>query len=304
MKKIGIVLVVMLVCFLQNVSAKTFNFERNKNYKYQLIWQKGTTILKKQISMYKITDDDGVSYYNVQPNTTMFVGNTYTKKEVELDEKTYRKIARIAYYGYGYKNHNTEEYYVATQYLIFQELGPTSVEIIDTNGNTSDFAAKEIQEINKILEENKFISKEYEIDGNQLIIDDPYIMEHYTLEGNDLEIEKTDTNYKINFLAEKTQYTVELKSKTNCLPANYWAAATSANVLGRGELCEDDSIILVNRIKKEEITKKENAITDENKENIIIEDEIEVDMPSTAKFNCNCLFFLLTIGNLYYVCKK
>lgn len=76
---------------------------------------------------------DGETAYCIQPGISLAKNTNYngyyglTNEEladkVNLSTDKLIKVSQIAYYGYGYKNHNSTKWIVATQSLIWKELG-------------------------------------------------------------------------------------------------------------------------------------------------------------------------------------
>ena len=137
-----------------NGQAKTFKSEKIDDYKFKLSWIESNTTNTKTKSIYLVTNENNQAYYNVEPNLTYFERKEYQNNDLLLDIDTFKEIAKYIYYGYGYQNHYTEEYYVATQYLVFKALNIDEVEIIDKNNNPCDYAKNEIESIKKLIKEN------------------------------------------------------------------------------------------------------------------------------------------------------
>ncbi len=148
---------------------------------------------------------------------------TYTTsfEEMNFDENLLNKIKKIAYYGYNYPNHNTNNYYMATQELIWDELETEQIvwvnglnrnDIIDieaekneinqlcnTHSMKPSFDGQEIEytlgetltieDSNNILSRFETTSENVIIDGNKLIL---------TEEFNEEEIILTHPNYTEN----------------------------------------------------------------------------------------------------------
>lgn len=310
MKKIGTLLILVFLLSVQKTNAQVFNLEKNENYMYKLSWKNENTINTMIITMYKIYDNNADVFYNVEPKITMFERRVYNKTEIALDFDTYKKINKIIYFGYGYENNITDEYYFATQYLIFKELGIAEVEIVDKNHNKSDYAAKEIDEIEKRIQDYKFMADDYTTNSSKIVINDEYIIKHFEFKGEYINVNLKNNIYEIELLDEKNNYKIDLKSKNNCLPAVYWASKIAPDLVGKTELCEDDNVIYITReINDTEDNKDSNLNQNESEsavipEDYIIKEKIEVSVPSTSQYNLNWLLLLLAAGNIYYVCKK
>ena len=100
-------------------------------------------------------DSSGNLVYCIEPFDTLDPGSEYKEyvgdftQYNKLSEDAKRKIFLIAYYGYGYGNHNTTKWYVVTQLLIWRVIaGEKNVYFTDTlNGNKIDKYDNEINEI-------------------------------------------------------------------------------------------------------------------------------------------------------------
>lgn len=321
MKKVLYFAISLLLLYNDKVNAKQFVLEKNPDYNYKLFWKldKGENI--RTITMYKITDENQNVLYNLQPIKTMFNKKDYEQTKSNLDFETYKKITTIIHYGYGYNNHNTDKYYFATQYLVFKCLGISKIKVLDKNLAETNYLENEIKEIETTIANNKFIALEYQTDSDTFEINDEYIKENFTLEIADAKITETESGYKIVFLEEKESYELKLKSKNNCLEAEYWESKTNPAVIGTSGICEEDTSVVIRRniIKEpvmDEIPPKEdieNEIKTENKiekeetvpdNETYIEEEITVFVPNTSKYSLSWFIIILILGNLYYVCKK
>lgn len=153
MKKIY-VLVILVLSLISNekVKAVSINEEKmesiyiNLNYKGEEIsYQFGYVYVDNKLA------------YRIEPNLSL-IGNDY-KKTVSfnikrINNKLKEKIELIAYYGYQYKNHNTDNYYFATQALIFEELGGNNISYTTSKNRVGveiDIT-KEKEEIKKLVD--------------------------------------------------------------------------------------------------------------------------------------------------------
>ncbi len=301
MKKIILILVLLSLMSVKKVRADILSLEQNPNYYFKLSKKNLGSITSK---MYKISKD-GKFYYNVRPTVSMFERKNYVKADLLLDLDIYKKITKVMYYGYGYKNHLDDAYYFATQFLIYELLDDFTVEIVDKDKKKSDYAGNEIAKIKKTIAEEEFKSRKYVINSNYLELTDPRIIEDFDLISDEINLKKIDKGYLVEFKEEKDLYEISLKAKNKILPADYWQGTDSADVLGLKGKWEDDSVLLVERkyLKEDDKIPEEQDLTTNNKEYEIIEN-LEVEMPDTFKNNSTLLLILFLIGNLYYVYKK
>lgn len=95
-----------------------------------------------------------------------------------LTEDVWERIQLIAYYGYEYKNHTTDNWYAASQYLIWKTLEPNStIYFTDTlNGNQVSKFESEINEIEGLISRHyvlpSFAGQKFEVNPwieNQLV---------------------------------------------------------------------------------------------------------------------------------------
>ena len=155
-------------------------------------------------------------------------------------------IKRLAYYGYGYGNHNDIKWYAITQYLIWQET-VINGEIYFTdklNGNKIYPYQTEINELYKLINTSKtkpsFIDKtQYIVEGNNLILTD---------KNNVLNQYKTNTHQinnnelHINGLKEGT-HQIKLSKEYNRYnqPILFYQSPNSQNLIKIGNL-ENENI--------------------------------------------------------------
>lgn len=124
---------------------------------------------------------DKASYYSSSNNISdTNLGNIDTKK-----------LSLIGYFGYGYKNHNTKEYYMATQELIWRFMGVENVWWTDQKegGNTYDLTLYKNEIMNLVnnyeVAPNFSFKKKYMV-GDQVTLNDSnsVLSEYEVLSGN------------------------------------------------------------------------------------------------------------------------
>lgn len=133
-----------------------------------------------------------------------------------IDEAKMQKVRLIARYGYLYKNHTDINWYVASQFMIWHAVMPTTWDIyfVDSNNNRIDLFKEEIDEINNLISQHHDspnIDSIYEFNylDDIVIEDDNYIIENYkfssgSILGNKLVIgdvlEPGDYSYHLNII--------------------------------------------------------------------------------------------------------
>ncbi len=129
-KKILTIFVCML-CFCLEVQAKstTDQFKETFIGSYSFIDSKGHYGNFEHFTR----KSDGETAYCIEPGVSLAKNTDYNgyyglsneelADKVNLSTDKLIKVSQIAYYGYGYKNHNSTRWIVATQALIWEELG-------------------------------------------------------------------------------------------------------------------------------------------------------------------------------------
>lgn len=153
-----------------------------------------------------------------------------------LSEELWEKIELLAYYGYGYQDHTSLDWYAVTQYLIWKTLEPDStIYFTDTlNGNRIDKYQSEIAELERLVNSHNqlpsFVNQKYQLTYNEeyILTDTNQVLEHFTVqtdgnltvkkEGNALRIvSKQLGTSKLTLTKESTNKTtlyVDLESQS------------------------------------------------------------------------------------------
>ncbi len=124
MKRLIKIIIILLIfmCFIE-VKAASLDTSISKNY-VDNIWsfhyRNGKVFSYGQL---KFNYANGKLAYCIQPETSINFDryNSYDNWNISgYSEESKRKMELYAYYGYGFKNHNTIRYYMATQELIWR----------------------------------------------------------------------------------------------------------------------------------------------------------------------------------------
>ena len=156
---------------------------------WYMMTNKDNVAMSRQYVRYSI---DGNVVFCIQPGveitTSNYVGST-DLTEAPYDLETIKKLELIGYYGYDYPNHQTLEYRMATQMLIWEELTGKSVEFykrIDWNAIYYD-VNKEKNEILRLINNHNnkpsFDGQVYTVNVNEEIklFDSKNIMSEYEI---------------------------------------------------------------------------------------------------------------------------
>ena len=85
----------------------------------------------EQMRIFRRTSDHQAAYCieiweTLASNQTMMGYEDDYLLHTNLTNDVWEKIQLISYYGYGYKNHTTDNWYAASQYLIWKAIEPNS----------------------------------------------------------------------------------------------------------------------------------------------------------------------------------
>lgn len=155
---------------------------------------------------------------------------------INLSEELWEKIELLAYYGYGYQDHTSLDWYAVTQYLIWKTLEPDSTIYFTgtLNGNRIDKYQSEIAELERLVDSHNqlpsFVNQKYQLTYNEeyILTDTNQVLENFTIqadenlsvkkEGNELRVKSTQLGTsKIILLKEsanKTTLYVDLESQS------------------------------------------------------------------------------------------
>lgn len=340
MKKRIVFLILFLlgsISFTQNVWAKKFTEERTANNEFDIYTPSTRVHIIKTFT--KITDEEGDPLYELSPKISFFSKLNYTEKESSFNVETLQKFSKIMYFGYGYKNHNTDAYYFATQYLLYQVFEGIST-TYKQNDVESDHLQNEINEIERNIQNVTFTISDFTTSKNIFEITDSYVVDNFTVKGDNIDVSYEEDKMILTFLNEKEQYKLTFVPKNICKNTTIW---TDMNIIlmERREICEQEYPVVVT-IKKEE-TKEEHPKQEEPKQDDTDSDEsnqeekeqednnfqqnsnkvnskndttqdtkndsnqeemIEVEVPNTSKSSFSFPTIILLLGTMYYVYKK
>ena len=173
-------------------------------------------------NMYVYVRDDGEVVYCINPFELIELDSYYEEYNFNnqifnLSDEQLNKINLISYYGYNYYNHDDIKWYVATQFLIWKELGVeeiyfTDYEFRELNG----FYKDEIEEISTLVNSHflqpSFSNKHYEYASNKdyKLEDDNNVLYKYEILETNIDVEminnelnihtKEDGLYEIRFI--------------------------------------------------------------------------------------------------------
>lgn len=241
-----------------NVNAQTTKFyeaEYIDNIYISKYQYSNNTIYYQKARLFREVNTNEVAYC-IEPFVFFNENSTY-ESSIDINSLSKEKmdtIKRIAYYGYGYKNHYEIKWYAITQFMIWQET-VNNGEIFFTdklNGKRIYPYQNEINEIYTLVNNSKltpsFTNNTYTlVEDNELILEDTNNV-LYEYKTNDYTI--NDNKITINNLKEGS-HTIKLyKNYTNYnTPHIFYQSYNSQNLIKLGNIEEEIISLNFNVIK-------------------------------------------------------
>lgn len=276
MKKI-LLIAFMLITTIFNVSsvnAETDKIRRSDQSPgtYYITHHRGTHYLWDEMK-FIVRQSDNAFVYCVQPLVSINSNATYdiTTEDLssvaQIDYDTWKRIERIAYYGYGFTegsiDHTAPKWYAATQMLIWQ-LADSTVESFFSRTlqgkKDESILAAEMAEINQLVDShlnrpNLSLPSQMNLNETITVTDENQILSQYTLEniqganvsknGNNLTITATqvgtlsfDLNRQGNRYGEPTRLYYAINSQNVVRRGNIDPIRTKYNILVNGGTVE------------------------------------------------------------------
>ena len=186
MKKIIVMLILVIGILLPTkVNALTDSFYVGEylNGEYMVKAKNGTGRYQ-QLHAFRRTRDNRLAYCielweGLNENKNLSGYNSNQSSYAKLTNDTWNRVMLLAYYGYGYKNHNDMKWYALTQIMIWETIATDSeVYFTDTlNGNKIDKYRNERNELEDLISKHyilpSFANQRFYIDdGEQLTLTD------------------------------------------------------------------------------------------------------------------------------------
>ena len=214
MKK-TIIIILLLILSLLNVKAANLEMDYINNPYYYRVWENTTDTGK--LTFYNL---DGKVVYCVEPGAHI-TDNTYFEVSSDvlgLSNEILNNIKLIGYYGYEYPGHDTVNYKIATQALIWEKLRNLSVTFWTGRDKTGD----EVNVNNEKNEILRLINKHYlnpnidnltiSKDTDYMIIDSNNVLENYEIIDND-NLDVSISGNKLHINGDVGDYQITLKKR-------------------------------------------------------------------------------------------
>ena len=171
---------------------------------------------------------NGEISYCVQPGTKALKNGVYTVTDsiydTPVDGASLKRLSLIGYYGYTYPNHQTKEYYMATQELIWELMGYSNVWWTDDYGNEINIEYYKndiLRLVNNYEIAPLFNFSDTYIVGDEIIVNDNNnILYEYELDKDydNIKIEGNTLRIKLN---EKNNFTLKRKKNNGSIKFYY-----------------------------------------------------------------------------------
>lgn len=157
---IGIVSMLFAVTKVEAMSDSFYEGEKVTDAYLKKFKPGSSTGKYEQMRMFRRRSDNEVAYCielweTLSSETSIGYDSNYLE-HANITQEQWDRIQLIAYYGYGYKNHTTDNWYAASQFLIWKTLEKEStIYFTDTlNGNKVDKFISEINEIENLIKKH------------------------------------------------------------------------------------------------------------------------------------------------------
>ena len=238
MKKIIISLVIgSFLLSIHPVQAKKF-IENGLFTEYQYyMYEKTNPSNFASMRVIKIFDSENKVYYNISPKTSFYFSRDYEEEDLNITEQQLKNISKILYYGYGYNKQNTDEFYAATQYLVFKTFEMYTVYIKKGINEPILMFEEEIKQIEANMENKEFTFENQTTHEKTLEIEDDYIQNHFTVQGEHIKVEELESKLKLTLDGKVEDYQVEFIPKKTCSNLKMWVN-DKTHLFHLDEVCE------------------------------------------------------------------
>lgn len=264
MKKLFITIIIIFIFFITGftqVKAENSFYEGEYINNIWMVRKKSDHLIYQTARFLRRSSDNQFAYC-IEPFA--IIQNNQTYKETinpdSISKETWEKVSLIAYFGYGYNNHNDNKWYAITQMMIWKELDTTSdFYFTDSlNGNRIDIFTDEINEIKSLIKKyyNKPSFNNQTITtvlGSTLILNDQYqVLNSYKLTNNDKNILLENNILKIqaSTLGKKEIYLESNENKYQVPPILYFHP-TSQNIMTVGTIPKTTAKLTIETIETE-----------------------------------------------------
>ena len=226
---------------------------------------------KPQLMRFIRRRSDNQASYCITPRVLLYEEEQYSNSTSNLTQEQMKRIEKLAYYGYGYGNHNSDEWYAITQFMIWKAVEP-NMDIFFTDsfrGNRISRFDSEISELEQLVDNSETLPDMYAPD---LLINDSYQIEDWNNVLNNYHVTALDgieTSIDNNILNIKStvegNYTIQLDKTYDLYSSNplYYSASRGQSILVPGNLETLNYGLNINVLKSTVYLTKQNPMTGE-----------------------------------------
>lgn len=216
-------------------------------------------VYKKAANYVKVIrrKSDNAFVYCVSPGIAIDSEGTYSDYQnnqwgqLNISEEKWQRINLIAYYGYGYLNHQDLTWYAVTQYLIWLEVLPVGWDVYFTDKLRGERTNKFDDDINELkrLVDSYYVNPTIDLNiklnyGDSLnLVDNNNVLENYQLVGND---KITKNGNVISIKNATNSFSFKLELKTSRLTSILYMYPDAQSVISRGDLPYKEFVCNVN----------------------------------------------------------
>jgi len=213
-----------------------------------------------------------------------------TTNPYNLNDYQIERIKKIAYFGYGYGNHQSAEWYAITQFMIWQESDYDGDYYFTNglNGSRINRFENEMNEINYLINQYNIkpniTNSEYTIVENQKLqlIDSNYKINDYKTNDDRISI-NNNVIESVELPAGEYTFTLYKDNNIHNTPQIYYQAYGTQNILKMGNI-DNDSITIKVKVLKTQIELNK---LDADTESILPQGEAELDGAKYDLMNSN-----------------
>ena len=204
----------------------------------------------EQMRIFRRTSDHQAAYCieiweTLASNQTMMGYEDDYLLHTNLTNDVWEKIQLISYYGYGYKNHTTDNWYAASQYLIWKAIEPNStIYFTDTlNGNQVSKFEVEMAEIENLISRHSvlpsFAGGKFEVNPwieNQLV-DENGVLSDYEVTPEFPSVSYRKDESTLYFKMDKSIMSVKfnIKKEDTTGKASLYVSPNGQDLIVRGD---------------------------------------------------------------------
>lgn len=203
----------------------------------------------EQMRMFKRRYDNMFAYCielweSIKTDEEMIEHTSNYLEYTNIPEEKWKQVELIAYYGYGYGNHNTNSWYTATQFLIWQTISDDSIiYFTDTlNGRKTEKFTNEINEIKSLVSNHykypSFNNNKYQINlGEKYEIEDTNgVLKDFNIRNSSdgVKVEIVNNIFKVK-ATEVTTSSIYLSKGSYINPIRLYTTANGQDLIVRGD---------------------------------------------------------------------